>query len=47
MRPLKYGAELRWLDEGTEAEVWRMVEDRKAWRNSVHGVVMGHTQLPN
>ncbi|KAF7251872.1 Estrogen receptor beta [Varanus komodoensis] len=40
---------LRWLDGVTEAVgvslsgLWGMVEDRKAWRNVVHGVTMGRT----
>ncbi|KAF7241994.1 Kelch-like protein 1 [Varanus komodoensis] len=42
---------MRWLDGVTEAVgeslggLRGMVEDRKAWRNVVHGVVMGRTRL--
>ncbi|KAF7242440.1 Macoilin [Varanus komodoensis] len=42
---------MRWLDGVTEAVgvslsgFRRMVEDRKSWRNVVHGVTMGRTQL--
>uniref|UniRef100_A0A0K8S019 Uncharacterized protein n=1 Tax=Crotalus horridus TaxID=35024 RepID=A0A0K8S019_CROHD len=44
---------MRWLDGVTEAVglslngLQKMVEDRKAWRNVVHGVAMGWTRLRN
>ncbi|KAK9403536.1 Reverse transcriptase domain-containing protein [Crotalus adamanteus] len=42
---------MRWLDGVTEAVgvnlngLQKMVEDRKTWRNIVHGVAMGQTRL--
>ncbi|KAK9411934.1 Reverse transcriptase domain-containing protein [Crotalus adamanteus] len=44
---------MRWLDGVTEAVgvnlngLQKMVEDRKTWRNVVHGVAMGRTRLRN
>ncbi|KAK9406073.1 Reverse transcriptase domain-containing protein [Crotalus adamanteus] len=44
---------MRWLDGVTEAVgvklngLQKMIEDRKTWRNIVHGVAMGRTRLRN
>ncbi|KAK9403294.1 Reverse transcriptase domain-containing protein [Crotalus adamanteus] len=44
---------MRWLDGVTEAVgvnlngLQKMVEDRKTWRNVVHGAAMGRTRLRN
>ena len=42
---------MRWLDGITDAmnmnlgKFWEMVEDREAWRASIHGVTKSWTQL--
>ena len=43
----------RWLDSITDSvdmslsKLWEMVEDRGAWRATVHGVPKSETQLSN